>query len=138
MDQEEQRQAWRDRQRRSRENRAAKEQEQELRDLRRRDPIGARVQEIMAAIAAEDKSKYRPGTPLPDPDPEFIRMRGEKFDAMKAECERKTIEGTKRTLWALSHGLPVGWASLFPHEFPQEAAIASGMTEFPRQENHET
>jgi len=65
---DEQRADDRKRKRRSRENIAASEEEQQLAELRQRDPVAARVQEIMAHIAQEPRQP-RPPRPPESPQP---------------------------------------------------------------------
>jgi hypothetical protein len=119
---EEVRIAARDRKRAQRERDALREEESRFSTL---DPAERRVQEIMAGIAAEDKTQYKPGIPHPKEDPEAINTRSDKFDGEKAECERKAMEESKRTIFALTHGLPVGWATLYPEQFPKETINAA-------------
>ena len=87
--------------------------------LSKLDPAEAQVQEIMAAIAAEDKSTYGPGTPFPDDDPEAINARSEKFDTEKAEGQRKSLETSRFLLFLCVQGIPFSYGpAYFPDGLP--------------------
>ena len=116
-EQEEQRREWRTRKQAQRAREHAFEEEQKS---KRTDPADLNIERTMAAIAREDKSKYGPGVQIPLDDPEKIKHRSDAFDREKQRCEQKVIEESKRTRFALVHGLPAGWVGLFIGEFPPE------------------
>jgi len=114
---EEQRREWRDRKRRSRKNKSIEEDEQALAELRRTDPVAARVRELWAEVLSKPITK--PGIRYPSEDPEAVKARSEKFDRTKQECERKSAEETKRILWILGHGIPISYGlACFPNGIP--------------------
>ena len=105
---EEQRADDRERKRRSRASHAATEQDQEFKELKRRDPEAARIQELWAEVMA--KPITRPGVPLPDPGPArlptLIELRKNLASIHQTEAVREELARV-------------------------EAAIASGLTEMP-------
>jgi hypothetical protein len=139
---EEQRRRWRERQQRSRANRAAKEEEDEIRELANemkkaiRESLDGEVPrwffathgvtatlEAMKFLGITPPPSKKPGVPIPDMTPEEIKARSDKFDQMKAECERKAIEETKLVLWAFRHGIPISYAKAhFPNGIPEKKA----------------
>ena len=73
-----------------------------------------------AESAARRYEAYVRANPLRKCDLESLAAYRRNFDQIKAEAERKSSQQSKRTLFALTHGMPVGWASLYPNEFPPE------------------
>jgi hypothetical protein len=127
----------RERQRRSRQNRAAKEEEDEIRELANELKKAIRESRdgtvprwffvehgVTATMAAMQylgiaSASTQPGVPIQDEDPEKVKARSEQFDRMKAECERKSSEETKRVLWILSQGIPMSYGpAYFPNGIP--------------------
>jgi hypothetical protein len=99
-----------------------READQEARDERRADDTEPRIARIFAKVAEEDRSKHRPGVPIPLDDPADIQARNEAFDRERERCERWSILVSRRTLYALTHNIPGGWSnsevdeSVFPFE----------------------
>ena len=139
---QEQRRKWRERQQRSRQNRAADEAEDQLREFAkelkraiRESPdrtvprwffldygITATI-EAMNFLGINPVAETSPGVPVPLDDPEKIKARSDKFDKEKAECERKSSEDTRRVLWILSHGIPMSYGPAFyPNGIPAKDA----------------
>ena len=107
----------RERKRRSRENIAAKEHDQELEELRLRDPEGAHIRELWTEVMA--KPITRPGVPIPDTDPEVVRVRNEKFEREKAEGERKSLATSRFLLFLCAQGIPFSLGlAYFPDGLP--------------------
>ena len=77
------------------------------------DPVEARVRKIMAQIAQQPHTK--PGAPLPNPGPARLPSLSESHKFLQSIPHTVAIEEELRRV---------------------EAAIAAGMTEFPRQVDH--
>jgi len=137
MDEEKERQraAWRSRQQRSRKNRADAEAEKELADLRQRDPVAARIQEIWAEAMAKPITK--PGVPLPDPGPARLPTLAE----MLKWIEQPRTEATRLMSERYKAAIQVGAVTFEDFEqlrqraldkfghFSAEAIIAAGGVE---------
>ena len=91
-------------------NQAATEEEREFRELQCRDPVFARIKQIMAEALAKPSTEPESHSLIQTPD--FIKRRSVEFRREKARCERKSIDESRRTPWALTHGVPIGWVRL--------------------------
>jgi hypothetical protein len=127
MDKEKQRQEWRQRQQRSRRHRAEDEAAEEFRTWAANAGWSNELTDFWLKFTAEyETRRSAPAateakqSPVSDDDLEQIKARSDAFDREKERCERKSQQESKRTLYALTHNMPVGWASLYPEQFPPE------------------
>jgi len=123
---DEQRADDRERKRRSRANIAANEEEQQLAELRQRDPVAAHVQELFQEVFGNYELPKSPVTVSKEElerwkqEQEIIwKLRSEKFDREKAEGDRKSLEYSKFCMFLYAHGIPFSYGpALFPDGIP--------------------
>jgi len=145
---QEQRRQWRERQQRSRKNRVAAEAEKEFDELKRRDPIAARVQEIMAQIALEPRRpvvlRNQPPIPAELPSLTFLVKEIERMQAAHPTEARRL--GLERCRAAMTTGavsvedfeqLRQRALDKFGHCSAEAIIAVGGVTEFPRQVVHD-
>ena len=101
QEREEQRRKWRERQQRSRKNRAAAEAEKEFAELKQRDPIAARIQEIMAQVAQEPRRPQPSRVPPEPPQPARLPTLEEWLKCLrqiKTQAAAEEIRATRQTM----------------------------------------
>jgi hypothetical protein len=112
---------------RLRQRRARALRNQEQHDVVEPDQDTANPEERIARITAEATTNRGnvPGEKIPLDDPALIEARNDKFDKERAECELRSALISRRTLWALSHNIPGGWANseIGEHMFPPELRL---------------
>jgi len=121
----------RERKRRSRANIAAKEEEQELVELRQRDPETARIQELFQEVFGNYEPQFHTASKeeierYKQEQAAISKLRNDKFDREKAEGDRKSLEYSKFCMFLYAHGIPFSYGpALFPDGIPADKKFSS-------------